>query len=212
MNKIKAVLFDMDGVLIDAKDWHYEALNRALGLFGMEISRYDHLVTYDGLPTVRKLEMLSFERGLPIALHAFINNMKQRYTMEIVHSRCKPVYYHEYALSRLKNDHYHLAVCSNSIRTTIEVMMERANLRQFVDVIVSAQDVMLGKPDPEIYLRAIDQLGLTPEECLILEDNENGIKAALGSGAKLMKIDTVSDVTYENILRKIAQLEGGVTC
>ena len=66
--KIKAVIFDMDGVLIDAKDWHYEALNRALGLFGMEISRYDHLVTYDGLPTRKKLEMLTLERGLPAAL------------------------------------------------------------------------------------------------------------------------------------------------
>lgn len=51
MPKIKAILFDMDGVLVDAKDWHYEALNQALSLFGMEISRYDHLVTYDGLPT-----------------------------------------------------------------------------------------------------------------------------------------------------------------
>ena len=56
--EIKAIIFDMDGVLIEAKDWHYEALNRALSLFGMEISRYDHLVTYDGLPTTKKLEML----------------------------------------------------------------------------------------------------------------------------------------------------------
>ena len=53
---IKAVLFDMDGVLIDARDWHYEALNKALAIFGMEINRYDHLVTYDGLPTKKKLE------------------------------------------------------------------------------------------------------------------------------------------------------------
>ena len=62
-NEIKAIVFDMDGVLIEAKDWHYEALNRALRLFGYEISRYDHLVTYDGLPTSKKLEMLSLEKG-----------------------------------------------------------------------------------------------------------------------------------------------------
>ena len=55
--KIKAILFDMDGVLIDAKDWHYEALNKALGLFGMEISRYDHLHSFDGLPTKEKLSL-----------------------------------------------------------------------------------------------------------------------------------------------------------
>ena len=76
MGKIKAVIFDMDGVLIDAKDWHYEALNKSLELFGMEISRYDHLVTFDGLPTKKKLEMLSLERGLPEELHNFINRLK----------------------------------------------------------------------------------------------------------------------------------------
>ena len=62
---IKAVVFDMDGVLIDAREWHYEALNKALKLFGYEITRYDHLSTYDGLPTRVKLQMLTVERGLP---------------------------------------------------------------------------------------------------------------------------------------------------
>lgn len=52
--KIKAVLFDMDGVLVEAKDWHYEALNRALDVFGLPISRSEHLSQYDGLPTRTK--------------------------------------------------------------------------------------------------------------------------------------------------------------
>lgn len=208
MTKIKAVLLDMDGVLVDAKDWHYEALNKALGLFGMEISRYEHLVTYDGLPTTRKLEMLSLERGLPVRLHRFINVMKQQYTMEIIHSKCKPVYYHEYALAKLRAEGYGLAVCSNSIRSTVEVMMERANLQKHLDFIVSAQDVKVGKPDPAIYLTAIQRLGFKPEECLILEDNENGIKAALASGAHLMRIATVEDANYQNIKRRIAEIEG----
>ena len=102
MNQIKAVLFDMDGVLIEAKDWHYEALNRVLSLFGMEISRSDHLTTFDGLPTRRKLEMLSAERGLPEQLHDFINEMKQRYTLQIVTRECNPKFVHQYALARLK--------------------------------------------------------------------------------------------------------------
>ena len=68
---IKAVVFDMDGVLIDAREWHYVALNRALALFGMEISRADHLTTFDGLPTRRKLEILSTTENLPRELHGF---------------------------------------------------------------------------------------------------------------------------------------------
>src|SRR3979490_1673752 len=100
MTSIRAVIFDMDGVLIDAKDWHYEALNRALGHFGYTISRYDHLVTFDGLPTRRKLEMLTRDQGLRAKLHGFLNDLKQAYTLELVHSRCKPVFHHEFALAR----------------------------------------------------------------------------------------------------------------
>jgi len=208
MSKIKAIIFDMDGVLIEAKDWHYEAMNRALGLFGMEISRYDHLVTYDGLPTVRKLEMLSLERGLPVMLHQFINAMKQQYTMEIVYSKCKPVFFHEYALAKLQADGYRMAVCSNSVRTTIEVMLARANLQKYLDFFISAQDVPNGKPDPAIYLSSISRLGLKPEECLVLEDNQNGIKAVIASRAHLMRIGNVEEVNYQNIKRRIDEIEG----
>ena len=207
MNKIKAILFDMDGVLIDAKAWHYEALNRALGLFGMAISRYDHLVTYDGLPTKKKLEMLSRERNLPAALHPFLNKMKQQYTMELVLNKCKPVFFHEYALSRLTSDGFRLAVCSNSIRTSIEVMMDRSNLAKYLEFIISAQDVSIGKPNPEIYNLAISKMKLDPEECLILEDNEHGIQAAVASGAHLMRINSVEDVNYQNIQGRIQEIE-----
>jgi len=207
MNKIKAVIFDMDGVLIEAKDWHYEALNKALQLFGLEISRYDHLVTYDGLPTVQKLEMLSTERGLPRKLHAFINEIKQLYTMELVYAECKPRFYHEYALSELKNEGYRLAVASNSIRNTINVMMERACLNSYLDFFMSAQDVTNGKPDPEIYMKSIDRLGLSPKECMIVEDNENGIKAARASGAWVMEVEEVEEVNYQNLKKKISVFE-----
>src|SRR6476469_7409455 len=103
---VQAVVFDMDGVLIDAREWHYEALNRALSHFGLAISRFDHLVSYDGLPTRTKLEMLSREHGLPVQLHDFINGLKQDFTLETVARECRPTFAHEYALSRLRQDGY----------------------------------------------------------------------------------------------------------
>ncbi|ABQ03386.1 HAD family hydrolase [Flavobacterium johnsoniae] len=205
--KIKAVIFDMDGVLIDARDWHYESLNKALGLFGTEITRYDHLVTFDGLPTKKKLEMLSLEGGLPTKLHDFINDLKQEYTWEIVYTTCKPIFHHRYALSKLKNDGYLLSVCSNSVRKTIELMMERSGLIEYLDFFLSNQDVEKGKPDPEIYSKAINRLGFQPDECLIIEDNQNGIKAALASGAHLLKVENPDDVTYQNIIKRIKEIE-----
>lgn len=210
MSKIKAVIFDMDGVLIEAKDWHYEALNRALGLFGMQISRYDHLVTFDGLPTKQKLEMLSMEQNLPKALHKFINEMKQLYTMQLVHTSCKPTFIHEYALSKLKEAGYKIAVCSNSIQATIEVMMQKSALMPYLDFYLSNQDVKKPKPDPEIYNKAIRRFNIAPSEAMIVEDNEHGIKAARATGANVMIVQNVTDVNWDNILLHIQSFEGGV--
>lgn len=206
---IKGVIFDMDGVLIEAKEWHYEALNRSLNLFGFEINRYDHLTTYDGLPTSKKLEMLSLECGLPRGLHDFINEMKQIYTMEMIHRLCKPRFIHEYALSKLKGNGYKLAVASNSIRSTVEVMMKKSHLDVYMDQMLSTNDISNPKPSPEIYQKAMARLGLTPDECLILEDNENGIKAALASGAHLLQVKEVEDVNWSNIIHKIEQINIG---
>lgn len=197
----------MDGVLIDAKDWHYDALNKALGLFGVEISRYDHLITFDGLPTRDKLNMLSMENKIPRGLHSFVNEMKQLYTLEIVQSQCKPKFYHRYALSSLKNEGYKLAVCSNSIKQTIQIMMEKSGLIEYLDFFLSNQDVEKGKPDPEMYVKAISKLDLQPRECLIVEDNPNGLKAAYASGAHVLQIDDIQEVNYHNIRSKINQIE-----
>lgn len=206
-NRIRAVLFDMDGVLIDAKDWHYEALNKALGLFGMEINRYDHLTTFDGLPTKVKLKMLSERYYLPESLHPFINELKQAYTEDLIYQKCHPLFHHEYALSKLHKSGYKIAVCSNSIRATIELMMNKANLMQYVDLIVSNEDVSKAKPDPEMYQKAIERFGLRPEECVVVEDNPNGIQAGKASGAYVLEVATVYDTNYENIMSKIGECE-----
>lgn len=204
---IKAIVFDMDGVLIDAKDWHYEALNRALRLFGYEISRYDHLVTYDGLPTAQKLEMLTREKGLPRGLHQFINDMKQQYTVDLVNTQCAPLFIHEYALSKLRAEGYRLAVASNSIRSSVQLMMERSNLLEYLEFFLSNQDVTKAKPDPEIYTVAIKRLNLLPQEVMVVEDNHHGIQAAIAAGAHVMKVETVYDVNYENIIEHVRTFE-----
>lgn len=204
---IKAILFDMDGVLIEAKDWHYEALNKALGLFGMQISRFDHITSFDGLPTLRKLEFLSIERGLPVELHSFIHEMKQKYTMEIVHTRCKPLFIHQYALSNLKALGYKMAVCSNSVRNSVETMMDRAALVEYLEIMISNEDVARGKPDPEMYIQAMKKLHVHPHECLIIEDNENGVKAAKAAGGHLLIVKEVSEVSLSNIVGRIKEIE-----
>jgi beta-phosphoglucomutase len=196
---IKAVVFDMDGVLIDAREWHYEALNRALAIVGLEISRADHLTTFDGLSTRQKLEILSTTENLPRELHGFMNKLKQTYTMEIVSTRCKPTFIHQYALSSLKARGLKLAVASNSIRNTVEVMMQRAQLDKYLDLQLSNEDVDKPKPAPDIYLKAMKELGVTPAETLVVEDNEHGRQSVRASGAHLMAVRNPDDVTLTNI-------------
>lgn len=204
---IEAVVFDMDGVLIDAKEWHYEALNRALEYFGYTISRADHLTTFDGLPTRKKLEMLTEERGLPRGLHGFLSDLKQQYTVDQVQLKCKPMFVHEYALSNLKARGYKLGLGSNSIRSTVEMMMGKSNLSRYLDVTISNEDVEKAKPHPDIYLNAAAALGVAPGNCLVVEDNPNGIKAAEAAGCPLLVVNSVLDVQLDRILQAIRHAE-----
>jgi len=208
MSNVKAILFDMDGVLIDAKEWHYEALNWALAHFGFNINRYEHLTTYDGLPTVKKLDMLSIERGLPRGLHTFINELKQKKTMKLAAEYCSPRFATQYALSQLQKRGYRMAVCSNSIKESVSTMITLSSIANYFEFLLSNEDVSAPKPSPEIYLKALKLMGVDASECLILEDNENGIEAAKASGAHVMVVETVEDVNLENILTRICEIEG----
>lgn len=212
MKKIKYILSDMDGVLIDAKDWHYDALNMALkDLRYQPINREEHLTIFDGLSTRQKLDKL-FELGR-VKKEDFdkINELKQLYTWQIGVEKLQPLKLHINTFVKLKNEGYKIAVCSNSIKKTVELFLEKAELMYYVDFILSNEDVKRKKPNPDIYLTAMQKFNAKPEECLILEDNFNGIKAAKGSGGNLLKIDTILDVNYENIKRKINQIEGNMS-
>ena len=197
------VIFDMDGVLIDAREWHFEALNKALSLFGFAISRVDHLSTYDGLPTRRKLELLSLERGLPVGLHSLISRLKQQYTMELIAERCRPTFQHEYCLAQLKARGFSVAVASNSIRQTIDAMMSASELKPYIDHIVSNEDVDEAKPAPDIYELALNRMQLESSEVLVVEDNDHGIAAAEAAGIRVAVVRSPEDLTWEWLMQEL---------
>ncbi len=201
--KIRAVLFDLDGVLVDATEWHYEALNRALGLFGYTIARYEHLTTYNGLPTRKKLEMLSVEKGFPRGLHPLVNKIKQKYTREEILRRCTPYFEKEFMVHELKREGFKLAVCSNSIRESVELMLRGSGIYELFDLVLSNEDVAHAKPDPEIYLTACARLGIEPAEALIVEDAPHGIEAARRSGGVVCQVTGFNEVDYARIRRSL---------
>lgn len=210
MKRIQAVIFDMDGVLVDAKAWHCEALNRALARFGQTIGLEEHLTTFDGLPTRAKLEILSRERGFPRELHDQVNELKQRFTLDIIHESCRPVPRIQNALALLKSQGYVVGVASNSIRATVEAMMTRSGLDPYLDFRLSNQDVARPKPAPEIYLKAIARAGASPDECVVVEDNHYGIEAASAAGAHVLRVSGVSEVVFRRIQAFIQQCDEGL--
>ncbi len=205
--KISTIIFDMDGVLVDAANLHYEALNRALGLFGYTISMGEHLAVYNGLPTLKKLEMLSRYTSIPTKLHPFISELKQRYTREEIVKYCVPVFEIERMIRQLDRQGYRLAVCSNSIRDTIHLMLKGSGIVQYFDCILSNEDVKLSKPNPEMYLTAFQKMNVTPEETVIVEDSPHGIQAAKASGAFVCEVRAFNDVCFNLISNYIMEIE-----
>lgn len=197
---IDTVVFDMDGVLIDARDWHYEALNEALSLFGFSIEREDHESRFDGLPTRVKLDMLSNDFGLPRSLHSLIGNVKQERTLRIAAANCYPQAQHLILIAALKRSGIKVGIATNSIRETTEAMLGYAGILPLVDVVITNQDVKHSKPHPEIYSLAVSRLGSIPENTLVVEDNQNGITSALAAGCKVAKVASPVEVHIQRLI------------
>jgi beta-phosphoglucomutase len=207
INTPKAVLFDMDGVLIDARDWHYDALNEALRIFGVEISRTDHLARFNGLSTRKKLVMLTSDGVIPYELHEAIQSIKQDRTLRIAAQKCFPIVSHQVLITRLKALGIKVGLVTNSIRKSSEFMLEYAGLLKFMDVIVTNEDVLEGKPNPSGYLLAMQKLGVLPSETIVIEDGEYGIIAAESAGARVIKVNDPFEVSLELLLPVIKELK-----
>jgi len=205
---IKLIIFDLDGVLIDAREIHYEALNRAISLVGKDfiINKEEHLSTYDGLPTKKKLELLSKNKNLPTDKHALIWNNKQKFTIEVINETVKEDERIKSILKELKKSGYKIYVASNSIKETIKTILLRKGFMEYIDNYYSNEDVKNPKPKAEIYLRCMIDAGVDPDECLIVEDSIVGRKAALKSGGNLHPVLNTNDINLEKIIDNINKI------
>ena len=198
MNKL--VIFDLDGVLIDSRDMHYDALNRALAKVDEKyvITREEHLSAYDGLPTTRKLELLTEKKGLPVVEYDNIWQDKQTATLDIF-SELKPDYELMHYFQQLKDKGYSIAVASNSVRNTVKLVLLRLGLLEFVHYYLSNEDVFRSKPFPEMYWRCMIACNALPKDTVIFEDSHIGRQGALDSGSHLIAIEDRPDLDQSKI-------------
>lgn len=191
----RAVVFDMDGVLIDAGDWHFRALNEALSIFDAAISREDHIDRFNGLPTRVKLAMLTEEGRLPAHLHHVVEEVKQERTLREAARLCFPRVEHLLLVAWLKHHGCLVGVATNSVRQTSRTMLDFAGLLDELDVLVTNEDVARAKPAPDIYLEAARLLGVDPADVLVVEDHPYGVASARSAGCTVVQVDGVDDVT-----------------
>lgn len=204
---IKLVIFDMDGVLVEAKSIHFDAFNKALSKYGDQyvISNEEHLSKYDGLKTYQKLEMLTQEKQLPREYYDDIWNKKQQYTMELLKD-IQPSQELIEIFQFLSSNNYFIAICSNSIRKTILTILSKLQIIEYVDLIVSNQDVINSKPHPEIYWKTISKFKCLPEETLILEDSPHGLLAASRTKSNILRVSNPKEINKLMITNKINEL------
>lgn len=205
MNKL--VIFDLDGVLIDSRELHYQALNQALLEQGDQyvISREEHLSTFDGLNTTRKLQLLTNTKGLPQSLYNTIWQQKQTITFDLL--RKFPRSTKLIAIcENLKALDYKIAVASNSIRESVKISLLSIGIMDYVDYYVSNEDVRRAKPFPEMYWQCMTALNAIPKNTIIIEDSHIGRQGALDSGAHLLPIEDADDLDWGKINNKIQEV------
>ena len=185
---IKAIIFDLDGVLVDTKKIHFAALNAALKKYEFkEISIDEHVKIFDGLPTNEKLKILQKRIGLPKKYFSKINNYKQKITAQKLKKNIKK---NSEIVKIMKSLHrkYKIAVATNAVNSTLKICLNKLGISKYIDFKLSNEDIINPKPNPEIYLRIFIKFGIYPSEALIVEDSHYGREAAISSGAKLLPI------------------------
>jgi beta-phosphoglucomutase-like phosphatase (HAD superfamily)/dTDP-glucose pyrophosphorylase len=202
---IDFVIFDLDGVLVETKHIHFDALNKALAEIDPKfcISKSDHLNIFDGLKTRDKLNILSDSFGLPQHTHDNIWQTKQKITSEKF-STIKPDLKLIEAFNWLRSRNIKMACCSNAIRKSVYGMLCRAGLIEFFDYILSNEDVENSKPHPQMYWEAMSAFKANPENTLIIEDSPNGLLAAQRSGANVWRVKSPQEITIKTLTSQLS--------
>ena len=196
---IKAIIFDLDGVLVNTKLIHFKALNLALKKHKIrEINYEDHIKIFDGLPTFEKLNIITKRNKLSNEKKKSIQKLKQRFTKSLLEENIK---YDKkiYLLFKKLSKKYKIAIATNAVRKTLDICLKNLKLNKFVNYTVCNEDLNNSKPNPEIYLRIFIKFGIYPDEAIILEDSHYGRQAAIHSGGNLIPIKNLNEVNFKNI-------------
>lgn len=187
MKKIKAVIFDMDGLMIDSEPLHIEAFNRVFEKFGKHLSGEENSKRYVGIADVDIVEDMIERFDLPISPKQLLKEKQDAYRYILKKGLVTQPGLID-LLKKLHNSGFKIAIGSGSYTEQIEIVMKGLNISSLIDQYVAIDDVKAGKPFPDIYLLAAKKLEVDPSDCLVLEDAAFGVQAAKAAGMRCFAI------------------------
>lgn len=177
---IKAVIFDLDGLMIDSERFNYDCMGELLAQYG-EQPQEDWFETMIGMDNYECAEFIIQQAGLPLTPEDYIDALSE-ITLDALPKICTPNPGLMDLIDQLERLNLKLAVGSNSFENYVKTALTALGILDRFDCVLTASDVEKGKPDPEIFLRTAECLGVAPQDCLVLEDSPLGMQGALRAG------------------------------
>jgi HAD superfamily hydrolase (TIGR01509 family) len=180
---IEAVIFDMDGVIIDSEPLHFESHKLTMRDFGIEITD-DELYNYMGISNSVMWKDFSKKYRLSCSVTELLEHQKKHNKYLFESKKLEPIKGIQELLDKLVCDNIKIALASSSSKVFIKMILNNLNIIKFFIVIVSGEEVQHSKPSPEIFIKTAKLLNIYTSNCLVIEDSEHGIKAAKLAGMK----------------------------
>ncbi|MCK4544997.1 HAD family phosphatase [candidate division WOR-3 bacterium] len=182
--KLRAVIFDMDGVVVNSQPLYFELERRYFSELGLNIppEEYNNFV---GMNMNNMWFYLKEKYHIKQSLDFLIENNIKNFVENINSSdELKPISGVVDLFNELKNNHIKIAIASSSSGSVVDSMLNKLQIKSFFDVIVCGDEVYNGKPAPDIFLLTVERLQVKPEECIVIEDSCNGVKASNSANIK----------------------------
>ena len=205
---IKAVIFDMDGVIIDSERVHFAAYRKLLEKNGKRITEEQYKPWFGIQPRVTIRNFLGVEDEAKLKEMAL---EKDQYFREFARKELEPMDGALESLRKIKSYGYKVALATAATWGNTELILDKLFLHDFFDAVVTAADTKKGKPDPEVFIKAAEKLGVIPENCIVVEDSKHGIEAARNAGMKCIAVATTNKPDELTMADKVVKGIGEIT-
>ena len=213
---IKAVIYDLDELMVDSNELHHLATEKVLAKYGKSVREVPPKVlsSYMGMRVKDILKSVVSILKIDTDAEQFITE-RNKVFLELVKTKLTLMPGLIHSLEYCRKNGYKTAIASSGTREYIEIVVDKFAIRSYFNLIITGDDVQIGKPNLEVYQTTCKKLGFSPQECVVLEDATNGVTAAKGAGCNCIGIrdphSPQQDLSKADlIIQDLSKLEEGI--